>query len=318
MIDVICVIGPTASGKTALGVSLAKLFNGEIVSADSMQIYRGMDISTAKPTSQEMCGIKHYMIDFVDTNVSYSVADYVVQANKIINNIHSNNKVPIIVGGTGLYVDSLLNNTQFADIKSDDDLRQELYQLADKNGIDYMLNILSKFDVQSAESLTQTRNLKRIIRAIEVYRLTGQTMTELNAKSHSIPSNLNPTKIGLTCYDRDKLYDRINIRVDKMVQNGLVDEAFEVYQRSLNDVSGTSAQAIGCKELFPYFRHEKTLQECIDKLKMETRRYAKRQLTWFKRDENIHWIFSDKFEGYEEILAYAKQVLIKEGFKLNG
>lgn len=318
MIDVICVIGPTASGKTALGVSLAKLFNGEIVSADSMQIYRGMDISTAKPTTQEMDGIRHYMIDFVDANMSYSVAEYVAQANKIIDNIHNYNKVPIIVGGTGLYVDSLLNNTQFADIKSNDDLRQELYRLADKNGIDYMLKILSEFDAQTAENLAQTRNLKRIVRAIEVYRLTGQTMTDLNAQSHNIPSKLNPTKIGLTCYDRDKLYNRINIRVDNMVRNGLVDEAFEVYQNSLNDIGGTAVQAIGCKELFPYFRHEKTLQECIDNLKMQTRRYAKRQLTWFKRDENIHWIFSDKFEGYEEILAYAKEVLIKEGFRLNG
>lgn len=311
-INVVCIVGPTASGKTALGVSVSKLFGGEVISADSMQIYQGMDVATAKPTYEEMQGVKHHMIGFVPPEKPYSVADYVRDASLAAESVASRNKIPVIVGGTGLYIKSLLENISFSDASCSPEIRREITQLAQNEGIDYMLSYLGSFDPDSAQRLARERNLKRIIRAVEVYKATGKTMTELNIESKRNLSPYSAVKIGLTCRDREKLYQRINRRVDIMLENGLVGEAQSMYERSK---LSTCAQAIGCKELFPYFKGEKTLEECVETLKMQTRRYAKRQLTWFRRDEEINWIFTDEYENYEAVAKKAADILVQRGYK---
>lgn len=307
-IKVISIVGPTASGKTKLAVKLAKKFNGEIVSADSMQIYKGMQIATAKPTVDETEGINHHLIDFVSPDETYSVAMFVKDASRCIADINSRGMLPFIVGGTGLYVDSLLNNITFSDEQRDEKLSLELYKIFEEQGIDTLLEMLSEFDIDSANRLKAERNPKRIIRAIEFYKTTGMTITEQNEKSKLIQSPYNPVKIGINFKDRAKLYERINKRVDFMFENGLLDEAKDVLS---NKLSFTSVKAIGYKELMPYFNGEKTLDECVEKLKMETRRYAKRQITWFKRDLDINWLYADEYDSFEELLEDAIEIINK-------
>lgn len=307
-IKVVSIVGPTASGKTKLAVKLAKKFNGEIVSADSMQIYKGMQIATAKPTFDETEGIKHHLIDFVSPDETYSVAMFVKDASKCIADINSRGKLPFIVGGTGLYVDSLLNNITFNEEQRDEKLSLELRKIYEVQGIDTLLEMLSEFDIDSANRLKAERNPKRIIRAIEFYKTTGITITEQNEKSKLEKSPYSPIKIGLNFKDRAKLYERINNRVDLMLENGLVNEAKDVLS---NKLSFTSVKAIGYKELLPYFNGEKTLDECVEKLKMETRRYAKRQITWFKRDLDINWLYADDYNSFEELLADAVEIIKK-------
>lgn len=307
-IKVISIVGPTASGKTKLAVKLAQRFNGEIVSADSMQIYKGMQIATAKPTVAETEGIKHHLIDFVSPDEIYSVAMFVKDASRCIADINSRGKLPFIVGGTGLYVDSLLNNITFSEEQRDEKISLELYKIYEEQGIDKLLEMLSEFDIDSANRLKAERNPKRIIRAIEFYKTTGITITEQNEKSKLVKSPYNPIKIGINFKDRAKLYERINKRVDLMLENGLVDEAKDVLS---NKLSFTSVKAIGYKELKPYFNGEKTLDECVEKLKMETRRYAKRQITWFKRDLDINWLYADEYNSFEELLANAVEIINK-------
>ena len=305
-IKVVSIVGPTASGKTKLSVELAKHFNGEIVSADSMQIYRGMQIATAKPTKTEMDGIPHHMMDFLLPDKTYSVASYVKDASECIADIHSRGKLPFIVGGTGLYVDSLLNNVSFSDDKRDEEYCAELHKIGEEEGADKLLDMLSKFDPESAERLRDGRNIKRIIRAIEFYKTTGKTITEQIKESHNVPSPYSAVKIGLNCRDRQVLYDRINRRVDIMLEEGLLEET----QRVINsELSYTSVKAIGYKELIPYFKENKNLNDCVEKLKMETRRYAKRQITWFKRDTEINWIYIDEYNSFEEIYSQAKAII---------
>lgn len=307
-IKVISIVGPTASGKTKLAVKLAQRFNGEIVSADSMQIYKGMQIATAKPTVAETEGIKHHLIDFVSPDEIYSVAMFVKDASRCIADINSRGKLPFIVGGTGLYVDSLLNNITFSEEQRDEKISLELYKIYEEQGIDKLLEMLSEFDIDSANRLKAERNPKRIIRAIEFYKTTGITITEQNEKSKLVKSPYNPVKIGINFNDRAKLYERINKRVDLMLENGLLDEAKDVLS---NKLSFTSVKAIGYKELKPYFNGEKTLDECVEKLKMETRRYAKRQITWFKRDLDINWLYADEYNSFEELLAHAVEIINK-------
>lgn len=305
-IKVVSIVGPTASGKTKLSVELAKHFNGEIVSADSMQIYRGMQIATAKPTKTEMDGIPHHMMDFLLSDKTYSVASYVKDASECIADIHSRGKLPFIVGGTGLYVDSLLNNVSFSDDKRDEEYCAELRKIGEEEGADKLLDMLSKFDPESAERLRDGRNIKRIIRAIEFYKTTGKTITEQIKESHNVPSPYSAVKIGLNCRNRQVLYDRINRRVDIMLEEGLLEET----QRVINsELSYTSVKAIGYKELIPYFKENKNLNDCVEKLKMETRRYAKRQITWFKRDTEINWIYIDEYNSFEEIYSQAKAII---------
>ncbi len=308
-IKVISVVGPTASGKTKLAVELAKIFDGEIISADSMQIYKGMQIATAKPTYEEMQGIPHHLMDFLPPSESYSVAMYVKASSECINDITSRNKLPIIVGGTGLYVDSLLNNIQFDEENRNIEITNELWEIYNQHGVEKLLEMLAEFDKKSAERLKEERNAKRIIRAIEFYKTTGKTISEQIENSKKIESPYKAIKIGLNCKDRAKLYERINKRVDLMLESGLIEEARDVLN---SELSFTSVKAIGYKELAPYIRNELSLDECVEKLKRETRRYAKRQITWFKRDLDINWLYSDEYNSFKEILDKAIEIIKKE------
>ncbi len=311
-IKVVSIAGPTASGKTSLSVKLAQRFGAEIVSADSMQIYKGMDIATAKPTKEEMCSIPHHLMDFVDIEETYSVARYIEDANKAIENIHSRGKLPLIVGGTGLYMDSLLSGITYCEGEVDLDLRKKLQDKLALVGIDEMLRELATFDPDSAQRLSIELNPKRIIRAMEVYYTTGITMTEQNLRSRNVESQYNPTKIALNFRDRQKLYDRINLRVDIMLEQGLVKEA-EAYFSS--NPGNTAVQAIGYKELKPYFDGVLSLEECVETLKRSTRRYAKRQLTWFMRDQQIKWFYADDYNNSDELFQSVSDYLIQEGFE---
>ncbi len=287
-IPVLAVVGPTASGKTALAVELAKRLGGEIVSADSMQIYKGMDIASAKPTEAEKQGIPHHMMDFLPPETPYSVAEYVKAARACILEIYKRQKLPILVGGTGLYVDSLLTGTQFIETETDFDLRARLETEFDALGGEKMLEKLAAFDRDTAARL-HPNNRKRIIRAFEVYTLTGKTMTEALAASREKPSPFTPCYIGIAYENREILYDRINRRVDIMLENGLLAEARAFFQGTPD----TAAQAIGYKELKPYLDGVLSLDEAVENLKRATRNYAKRQITWFKRNPQIHWIYAD-------------------------
>ena len=305
-IPVLAVVGPTASGKTALSIALAKALDGEIISADSMQIYKGMDIASAKPKKEERAGIPHHMMGVISPEMPYSVADYVEDAGKAIADVWNRKKCPILVGGTGLYVDSLLSGTRFIPSPTDLELRKELQAQYDALGGEAMLQKLKAFDPESAARLHPNNN-KRIIRAFEVYRLTGKTMTEALENSHSEPSRYKPVYIGINFADRAVLYDRINRRVDLMLENGLLDEAKDFFEHT----TATAAQAIGYKELKPYFDGEVTLDEAVERLKQVTRNYAKRQLTWFKRNPEIHWLYPDtctKEEFLQQALKIAETV----------
>ena len=289
-IPVVAVVGPTASGKTALGVALAKRFDGEVVSADSMQIYRGLSVATAKPTAAEMDGVAHHMIDVADLTESYSAAKYCEGAAKAIADIHSRGKLPIIVGGTGLYVDSLLQGNDFSDQQSDEALRQSISDEYDKLGGEFMLNKLRAVDSGAAEKC-HANNKKRIVRYLELYQLTKMTEAERAKRTGEIISPYKPLYICLCVRERQKLYDRINKRVDEMLENGLVDEVRRYY--NVNGAA-TSSQAIGCKELKPYIDGVDSLENCVARLKTATRHYAKRQLTWFLRNDKINLMFTDK------------------------
>lgn len=287
-IPVLAIVGPTASGKTALSVALAKTLNGEVISADSMQIYKGVEIACATPREDEREGIPHHMMGFLDPETPYSVADYVHDAKETIEAVHARGHLPILVGGTGLYVDHLLSGTQFIETATDEHLRAELSRKYDEIGGEAMLKELSTFDPETAERL-HPNNQKRIIRAFEIYHLTGETMTEALKKSKTLPSPFAPVYIGIAFRDRQNLYDRINLRVDKMLEEGLLEEAEAFFKTK----SKTAAQAIGYKEMKPYLDGDCTLEEASEHLKQATRRYAKRQITWFKRNEEIHWLYFD-------------------------
>lgn len=302
---IIVVLGPTASGKTALAVELAKLYNGEVISADSMQIYKGMDILTAKPTEEEKQGIKHHLMDFLEPETDFSVADYVKLANIAVDDISRRGKIPILTGGTGLYINSLIDNIKFDDTTGDKEYRERLLVLANEKGNRYLWERLLEVDEETALSVHEN-NISRVIRALEVYEKSGERLSEHKKSSRLEESRFEPAMIGLTFSDRQMLYDRINKRVDAMIDDGLVNEAKEIYySRNLN----TAHQAIGYKELIPYFSGQASLEDCIEKIKMETRRYAKRQLTWFRRDKRINWIEVDKYENIEDILEKVKKYI---------
>lgn len=302
---VLAVVGPTASGKTSLGVELAKKYDGEVISADSMQIYKGLDIASAKPTVQEMQGIPHHLIDFLDRDVSFSVSDYVKLANEKIQDVLSRGKLPVIVGGTGLYIDSLLENVKFSEGGSDGEYRAELYRLAREKGNEFLYQKLVETDPVSAESI-HMNNTVRVVRALEVFHVTGRRFSELKAESRLVESPYDSLIIGLNFHDRQILYDRINRRVDEMVENGLVGEAESLWRESRMK---TASNAIGYKELIPYFENKVTLESCIDSIKQETRRYAKRQLTWFRKNTRIKWIFLDEFNKKNEISEKSQKTI---------
>lgn len=307
---VIAVVGPTASGKTALAVEIAKRFGGEIVSCDSMQIYKELSVGTARPTEEEMQGIPHHLIGFAGLREDYSVADYVADARKTIAEIRARENVPIICGGTGLYIDSLLGNIEFSEIKSDPALRDDLRKYLDKHGPEALHERLRELDPEIAAKL-HPNNTGRVIRAIEVCELTGIPMSEHQRRSKEHPTPYETAWIGLCFSERETLYARINRRAEEMLQNGLIDEARLLLERG---GTGTVMQAIGYKELFPYLRGEETLAEAAEILKQETRRYAKRQLTWFHRNDNIRWYAVD---GYPDAASLREAVfddLRKKGF----
>lgn len=309
-IPILAVVGPTASGKTALGVELAKVYNGEVVSADSMQIYKGMDIATAKPTPEEMQGVPHHLIDILPRDTIFNVADYVKLAEQAIADIIQRGKLPILVGGTGLYLASLLDNVQFAETKQDAALRKELTDYAETHGTEALHERLKAVDPVAAAAI-HPNNVVRVVRALEVTLLSGKPFSVQKAESRTQPSPYDACIIGLDYEDRQVLYDRINRRVDLMVENGLVEESYAVWKTNPKQ---TAANAIGYKELIPYFTGESDLSACIDKLKQETRRYAKRQLTWFRKRTDVVWIKLYKFNNNKEILEKSKKIIAKQQF----
>ncbi|WP_028505612.1 tRNA (adenosine(37)-N6)-dimethylallyltransferase MiaA [Ruminococcus sp. FC2018] len=306
-IPVVVICGPTASGKTAVSVELARKLNGEVISADSMQIYKDLQIATAKPTADEMNGVVHHLVDVLDLDMDFSVADYVRQASEIISEVYSRGKLPIVCGGTGLYITSLIENVKFDDTGNDNAIRQRLSDEAKEKGNHLLWERLYEVDPETALKVHEN-NLPRVIRALEVYELTGVTLSQHKINSRKEESPYDSCIIGLTCEDRDKLYDRINKRVDVMVDNGLVDECRAVYEQG---GLKTACQAIGFKELIPYFNGDLTVDECIDKIKLETRHYAKRQLTWFRNLSGIQWVYIDKFDSFEKIIKNIENIVAK-------
>ncbi|MBE7027498.1 MAG: tRNA (adenosine(37)-N6)-dimethylallyltransferase MiaA [Ruminococcaceae bacterium] len=284
---IIIIGGPTATGKTRLSVALAKKFGGEIISADSVQIYKNLDIGSAKPTKEEMEEIPHYMIDIISPDDSFSVCDFVTRAKSHIRDISARGKLPIIVGGTGLYISSLVDNVSFSEAETDYNLRCELLKKAENIGTQALHGELYKIDPESAERI-HPNNIKRVVRALEIYYLTGKTMTQQNALSKTIESPYDCKMYALSS-ERSLIYDRINRRVDIMVENGLIDEVSSLLASGVTrDMQ--SMQAIGYKEIISYIEGEITKDEAIDKVKQNSRRYAKRQLTWFGRDERYRWL----------------------------
>ena len=283
---VIVICGPTASGKTTLSIELAKKINGEIVSADSMQIYKFMNIGSAKPTKNEMCGIKHYMLDFVEPIKRYSVADYKKEAEKCIEKILEKGKLPIVVGGTGLYVDSLIYGIEYNEIKLDKNYRQELEKRVTEEGLENLYDEAIKIDPIAMEKISHN-DKKRILRVLEIYHETGKTKTaqEIESRSKEIKYDYKVFAINM---DRQKLYERINLRVDIMLKLGLIKEVEELLSKY--DELPTAIQGIGYKEVKEYLDGIISKEEMLNKIKMETRRYAKRQLTWFRKDKNTIWI----------------------------
>ena len=283
---ILVITGPTATGKTALSVELAKKLGGEVVSADSMQIYRGMDIGTAKVTKAEMQGVAHHMIDIADPS-DYSVSRYVREADEAVRDILSRGKLPIVAGGTNLYIDSLIAGLDFADKAEDAGLRERLNAQYDDTGGEAMLEYLRGFDPERAAKL-HPADKRRIVRAIEIYTLTGETITRHDEETKKRPKRYDAVKIALTFADRAVLYGRINARVDKMVADGLFDEVKGLLEAGLSP-DCTAMQAIGYKEPAAYFRGEMSKDEAIELIKLSSRRYAKRQLTWLRRDTTVLW-----------------------------
>ena len=301
-IKIICVAGPTASGKTALGTGLAKAIGGEIVSADSMQVYKGMPIASAVPTESEKENIPHHLMEFLEPEHQLTVAEYVDLAHERIKDINARGKTPIVVGGTGLYIDSLVNNIKFTSEEFSAETRKRLEKEYDEAGGERMLDRLREFDKEIAEKL-YANDKKRIVRAFEIYENTGVTMSKQYEFSRETPSPYDTVFIGINYKNRELLYERINKRVDKMVENGLIEEARKSFEKS-----GKSGgfQAIGHKEFYPYFKGEISERDAIDRIKQQTRRYAKRQLTWFRKNENINWIYADESKN---VLADALEII---------
>ena len=294
---IICVVGPTASGKTGLGIELAKCFDGEVISADSMQIYRDMHIASAAPDNSETQGIPHHLVEFLPYGSSYTVADYVKAAREKIEEIASRGKIPIVVGGTGLYINSLVNNVEFVEQETDLELRERITEEFDRIGGEQMLVRLREIDALAAEKL-HANDKRRIIRAFEIYESTGNTKSFNDEQSIKNESPYDAILIGITYRDREKLYESINLRVDIMLENGLLKEAKTAYDKNLG---GGAIQAIGHKEFFDYFNGEISLSEAVENLKRSTRRYAKRQLTWFNKDTRINWIYKDETENAADV-----------------
>lgn len=305
-IPLLVVAGATASGKTALAVRLAKRLDGEVVSADSMQIYKYMDIGTAKPTEEERDGVPHHLLDIVTPDVNFSVAQYCERAHKVIEDIVKRGKLPILTGGTGLYINSVVNDVKFEEAECDTELRQSLLELAESEGAEALHKILEECDSASAKKI-HANNIKRVIRAIEVYRTTGERLSEHNERTEIEASRYKPVMLELL-WERAELYERIDRRVDIMLERGLTEEVKGLYERGYNE-SLTSMQGIGYKELLWYFDGKYSLDMTVDKIKQHSRNYAKRQNTWFKRDERIIRL-KPKEDFFEKAVEVAEKGLL--------
>jgi len=303
---VIVIVGPTASGKTKMSIELAKQINGEIISADSMQIYKYMDIGTAKPTLEERQGIRHYLIDEVTPADEFSVARFQGLALKYIEEIISKNKIPIVVGGTGLYINSLIYNIKFTEINTDWELRKKLQEVAREKGNEYLHSELRKIDPEAAEKI-HVNDTRRIVRALEVYYITNKPISYYQKISRSEPPKYKFILFGIRM-DREKLYNRINKRVDEMIEKGLVDEVKRLLEMGYDKCS-IAMQGLGYKEILWYLKGEANLSEVIELLKRDTRRYAKRQMTWFNSIKDIIWldINDDYTEAIKKIIDYIEK-----------
>lgn len=301
MKDLFILAGPTAVGKTDISIKLAKKLNGEIISADSMQIYKYMDVGSAKITKKEMQGVTHHLIDIIEPHQSFNVSEYKKLAKEAVDDITRRGKLPMLVGGTGLYINSLIFNYDFTEAKVDDNYRDCLQRLAEEKGKEYVHSLLKEVDIESYERL-YPNDLKRVIRALEVYRLTGKTMSQFNKENdiYDIPYNVHYFVLTM---DRSVLYERINKRVDIMVDNGLIEEVKKLkgmgYTEDMQSMKG-----IGYKEILYYLEGKISLDEAIYLIKKGSRNYAKRQLTWFRKDQRVHWIDKDQFENEEDIVSY--------------
>ena len=311
---ILAVVGATASGKTGLAIELSKQLNGEIISCDSMQIYKGMNVGTATPDEAERQGIPHHLMDFVDPTDprGYSCADYVAHARAAVADILSRGKLPILCGGTGLYLDAFLRGGTFEITDSDPTLREELYAFAEREGVEALHAILRELDPETAEAV-HPNNIKRVVRAVEICKTTGRRKSDLDRESRIPDSPYDATVIGLHYDSRELLYERMDRRVDIMLSEGLLEETRSLREKGVFETCQTAAQAIGYKELFPYLDGEATLEECVETLKMATRRYAKRQLTWFRAKDYVEWITCDTVvdgvpcvKKFEDIVNNAK------------
>jgi len=306
MQNIICVAGPTASGKTALAVELAKLTDGEVVSCDSMQIYKRMDIGTAKPTAAEMQGIPHHMIDAAEPDEDFSVSRYCEMAAPIVDDILARGKTAIIAGGTGLYMDSLIKGNDFAPFPATG-VRERLEEQAQREGMEAMLAQLAAIDPDSAARL-HLADRKRIIRALEVYYETGETITAHNLRTQTLPPRYQPLWLGLDFDPRSALYERIDLRVDIMLEQGLIREITELLASGIPEKC-TAMQAIGYKEFVAALNGEISVAEAADQVRQSSRHYAKRQLTWFRRNPKMNWLVRQKGQSADEILEKARQLL---------
>ena len=309
-IKILCIVGPTASGKSSLALELAKDLGGEIISCDSMQIYRRMDIGTAKPTAEEMARIKHHMIDVADPDESFSCADYVKLADAAIRDCAKRGKLPVVCGGTGLYLDALLRGADFEETAGDEKIREELLAFAEREGAHALHEELCRIDPESAAAIHEN-NVKRVVRAIEIYRVCGVPKSELDRRSQLVGDRFDATVIGLRYANREKLYSRIEKRVDIMMSEGLLTETKTLLSEGVFEKNNTAAQAIGYKELLSHIAGNEALNEAVERLKTATRRYAKRQMTWFSAKPYVSWIDADE-KTFEEIVNCAKKPFSKD------
>ena len=306
----ICIAGPTASGKTALSIALAKLLDTEIISSDSMQLYRGMNIGTAKPDMAERDGVVHHMFDVAEAGETFSVARYQQMADACAQEILSRGRIPIVCGGTGLYLDALIDGSTFSGDETNLEAREKYNAIAREQGAHALHEMLRKVDPESAERIHEN-NVKRVVRALEVYEQTGMTIGEMNARNKRPEPKYDAILFALCPTERQTLYDRIDRRVDQMVELGLLEEARRLLEQGR--LTGTAGQAIGYKELVPYLQGQATLSDCLDTLKRASRNYAKRQLTWLRRDGRVNWIYYNSAEEFPAILQQVTEILTARG-----
>lgn len=305
---IIAIAGPTASGKSALALRLCEKYGCELISLDSMQIYRGMDIGTAKPTKDEQARVKHHMIDICEPNDNFSAADFCKAAHEVIYGTRARGKRALLCGGTGLYLSSILGNLDFGEVNTDDEYRRTLAALAEQRGCGCLHEMLREIDPEAAEKIHEN-NVRRVIRALEIYKTTGLTKTEWDRQAAEKNKSYESVVIALDYKERDVLYNRINKRVDLMIEQGLEDEVASLMNRGYLGDETTAGQAIGYKEMREYLAGRTTLEKAIEQIKLGTRRYAKRQLTWLRRMDGINWLYPDEFKTEEELFECATQII---------